>query len=85
MEQWGATSASVLTMLPKWVRRRHTLFFICFCFCYICVLPPFVTAASGGTAYVGQLAMAVLRHPTGQVLFATWFAALAGLAAWYLM
>ena len=29
--------------------------------------------------------MAVLRHPTGQVLFATWFAALAGLAAWYLM
>lgn len=42
-------------------------------------------AASGGTAYVGQLAMAVLRHPTGQVLFATWFAALAGLAAWYLM
>lgn len=36
-------------------------------------------------AYVGQLAMAVLRHPTGQVLFATWFAALAGLAAWYLM
>lgn len=42
-------------------------------------------AASGGTAYFGQLAMAVLRHPTGQVLFATWFAALAGLAAWYLM
>uniref|UniRef100_A0A3Q0SHN9 heme oxygenase (biliverdin-producing) n=1 Tax=Amphilophus citrinellus TaxID=61819 RepID=A0A3Q0SHN9_AMPCI len=31
------------------------------------------------------LAMAALRHPTGQVLFATWFAALAGLAAWYLM
>ncbi|XP_054462964.1 heme oxygenase 2 [Anoplopoma fimbria] len=42
-------------------------------------------AASGGTAYASQLAMAVLRHPTGQVLFATWFAALAGLAAWYLM
>lgn len=42
-------------------------------------------AASGGSAYVSQLAMAVLRHPTGQVLFATWFAALAGLAAWYLM
>lgn len=42
-------------------------------------------AASGGTAYLGQLTMAVLRHPTGQVLFATWFAALAGLAAWYLM
>ncbi|XP_074512767.1 heme oxygenase 2 [Sebastes fasciatus] len=41
--------------------------------------------ASSGTAYAGQLAMAVLRHPTGQVLFATWFAALAGLAAWYLM
>lgn len=45
----------------------------------------FFPAASGGTAYVSQLAMAVLRHPTGQVLFATWFAALAGLAAWYLM
>ncbi|XP_068606576.1 heme oxygenase 2 [Brachionichthys hirsutus] len=42
-------------------------------------------AASGGTAYVSQLAVALLRHPTGQVLFATWFAALAGLAAWYLM
>lgn len=42
-------------------------------------------AASGGTAYVCQVAMAVLRHPTGQVLCATWFAALAGLAAWYLM
>ncbi|PWA33854.1 hypothetical protein CCH79_00018735, partial [Gambusia affinis] len=38
-------------------------------------------AASGGTAYFGQLVMAALRHPTGQVLFATWFAALAGLAA----
>ncbi|KAM8845490.1 heme oxygenase 2 isoform 2-T4 [Spinachia spinachia] len=43
------------------------------------------TAASGGAAYASQLAMAVLRHPTGQVLVATWFAALAGLAAWYLM
>lgn len=42
-------------------------------------------AASGGTTYACQLAMALLRHPTGQVLFATWFAALAGLAAWYLM
>ncbi|XP_067089195.1 heme oxygenase 2 [Osmerus mordax] len=43
------------------------------------------TAASGGSAYACQLAMAVLRHPTGQVLFAAWVAALAGLAAWYLM
>uniref|UniRef100_A0A1A8CR97 heme oxygenase (biliverdin-producing) n=1 Tax=Nothobranchius kadleci TaxID=1051664 RepID=A0A1A8CR97_NOTKA len=42
-------------------------------------------AASGGKAYMCQLVMAVLRHPTGQVLCATWFAALAGLAAWYLM
>lgn len=49
-------------------------------FCLCCI-----TAASGGTAYFGQLVMAALRHPTGQVLFATWFAALAGLAAWYLM
>lgn len=43
------------------------------------------TAAGGGTAYAGQLAMAALRHPTGQVLFAAWVAALAGLAAWYFM
>ncbi|XP_053707689.1 heme oxygenase 2 [Synchiropus splendidus] len=42
-------------------------------------------AATGGTAYACQVAMAMLRNPTGQVLFATWFAALAGLAAWYLM
>nr|XP_057904777.1 heme oxygenase 2 [Doryrhamphus excisus]XP_057904778.1 heme oxygenase 2 [Doryrhamphus excisus]XP_057904779.1 heme oxygenase 2 [Doryrhamphus excisus] len=42
-------------------------------------------AATGGTAYACQLAAAVIRHPTGQVLIATWFAALAGLAAWYLM
>ncbi|KAF0032707.1 hypothetical protein F2P81_014997 [Scophthalmus maximus] len=49
---------------------------------------PYYTAkmgASVGTTYACQLFMAVLRHPTGQVLFATWFAALAGLAAWYLM
>lgn len=43
------------------------------------------TAASGGAVYAGQLAMAVLRNPTGQVLFAAWVAALAGLAAWYFM
>ncbi|XP_049601555.1 heme oxygenase 2 isoform X1 [Syngnathus scovelli] len=42
-------------------------------------------AATGGTAYAYQLAMAILRHPTGQVLIAAWFAALAGVAAWYLM
>ncbi|KAG7460167.1 hypothetical protein MATL_G00218430 [Megalops atlanticus] len=42
-------------------------------------------AASGGTAYVCQMAMAALRHPTGQVLLAAWVAAIAGLAAWYLM
>ncbi|XP_019734824.1 heme oxygenase 2 [Hippocampus comes] len=42
-------------------------------------------AASGGMAYACQLAMAILRHPTGQVLIATWFAVLAGLVAWYLM
>lgn len=43
------------------------------------------TAASGGSALACQMAMAVLRHPTGQVLFAAWVAALAGLAAWYFM
>ncbi|KAM7371981.1 hypothetical protein PAMP_009181 [Pampus punctatissimus] len=42
-------------------------------------------AATSGSAYACQLATAVLQHPTGQVLFATLFAALAGLAAWYLM
>ncbi|XP_034047083.1 heme oxygenase 2-like [Thalassophryne amazonica] len=42
-------------------------------------------AASGGTACVCQLAMTVLRHPAGQVLFATLFAVLAGLAARYFM
>lgn len=52
--------------------------------CWPCSLSS-VSAASGGSAYVGQLAMAVLRHPTGQVLFAAWVAALAGLAAWYFM
>ncbi|XP_010862614.2 heme oxygenase 2 isoform X1 [Esox lucius] len=41
--------------------------------------------ASGGSAYVSQLAMAALRHPTGQVLFAALVAALAGFAAWYFM
>lgn len=55
----------------------------CINLCFSC--SPCVPAASGGTAYVSQLMMAVLRHPTGQVLCATWFAALAGLAAWYLM
>ncbi|CAL8304059.1 unnamed protein product [Merluccius merluccius] len=43
------------------------------------------TAARSGTEYACQVAMAVLRHPTGQVLFAAWVAVLAGLAAWYLM
>lgn len=41
-------------------------------------------AATGGTAYISQLALAVLQHPTGQVLVATWFAALVGFVAWYL-
>lgn len=51
--------------------------------CVLCVLV--LPAASGGTAYFCQLATAVLQHPTGQVLLATWFAAMAGLVAWYLM
>ncbi|KAG7261805.1 LOW QUALITY PROTEIN: hypothetical protein CRUP_037411 [Coryphaenoides rupestris] len=42
-------------------------------------------AASGGAEYAGQVAMAMLRHPTGQVLLAAWVALLAGLTAWYLM
>lgn len=85
-EHWEGTSASVLTMQLKWVYIRGAM--LCVFVLYVLMLvflPPSVAAASGGTAYIGQLAMAVLRHPTGQVLFATWFAALAGLAAWYLM
>lgn len=31
------------------------------------------------------MGMTILRHPTAQVLLAAWVAALAGLAAWYLM
>lgn len=67
------------------IHQTHHVLCFRFIYAYVGVLPPSVAAASGGTAYIGQLAMAVLRHPTGQVLFATWFAALAGLAAWYLM
>lgn len=43
------------------------------------------TAATGGSAYICQMAMSVLKNPSGQVLLAAWIAALAGLAAWYLM
>ncbi|XP_059417918.1 heme oxygenase 2 [Carassius carassius] len=42
-------------------------------------------AASGGSSYICHLAMTVLKHPSGQVILAAWIAALAGLAAWYLM
>ncbi|KTF72271.1 hypothetical protein cypCar_00042396 [Cyprinus carpio] len=43
------------------------------------------TAASGGSSYICQMAKTVLKNPSGQVLLAAWIAALAGLAAWYLM
>lgn len=42
-------------------------------------------AASGGASFACQMGMTILRHPTAQVLLAAWVAALAGLAAWYLM
>lgn len=42
-------------------------------------------AASGGSSYVYQMAAALLRSPTGQVLLAAWIAALAGLVAFYLI
>lgn len=42
-------------------------------------------AAGGGSSYICQMASAVIRHPTGQVLLAAWIAALAGLVAWYLI
>ncbi|XP_055050866.1 heme oxygenase 2-like [Misgurnus anguillicaudatus] len=42
-------------------------------------------AASGGSACIFQMAVSVLKSPSGQVLLAAWIAALAGFAAWYLM
>ncbi|XP_046900159.1 heme oxygenase 2a [Hypomesus transpacificus] len=42
-------------------------------------------AASGNTSPLCQMAMMLLQHPTCQVVLATWVAAVAGLAAWYLM
>ncbi|XP_030637382.1 heme oxygenase 2a [Chanos chanos] len=42
-------------------------------------------AAGGNATYACQLAKMLLRHPTVQVVLATWVAAVAGLAAWYLM
>jgi len=42
-------------------------------------------AASGNPSYACQLAMTLLRHPTCQLVLASWVAAFAGLAAWYLM
>ncbi|MGH0168658.1 UNVERIFIED_CONTAM: hypothetical protein FKN15_055077 [Acipenser sinensis] len=43
------------------------------------------TAVCGGSACVCHMAMAVLRHPTGQVMMSACIALLAGFAAWYLM
>uniref|UniRef100_A0A3B3RW07 Heme oxygenase 2a n=1 Tax=Paramormyrops kingsleyae TaxID=1676925 RepID=A0A3B3RW07_9TELE len=42
-------------------------------------------AACGGTSYACQMGKALLRHPTGQVMLATWVAVVAGLVAWYFM
>jgi len=42
-------------------------------------------AASGNPSYACQLALTLLRHPTCQLVLASWVAAFAGLAAWYLM
>lgn len=42
-------------------------------------------AVSGNTAYACQFAKMLLRQSTVQVILATWVAAVAGLAAWYLM
>ncbi|XP_057673566.1 heme oxygenase 2 [Corythoichthys intestinalis] len=43
------------------------------------------TAAADGTTHACQLAMAMLHHPSGQVLVAICVALLASLVAWYLM
>ncbi|XP_051569237.1 heme oxygenase 2-like [Myxocyprinus asiaticus] len=50
-----------------------------------CPYPAAKKAASGGSTYICQMAMIVLKNPSAQVLLAAWIAALAGLAAWYLM
>ncbi|XP_006637092.2 heme oxygenase 2 [Lepisosteus oculatus] len=42
-------------------------------------------AAGGGSSYACQVAVALLRHPMGQVLMAACVAVLAGVAAWYAM
>ena len=41
--------------------------------------------ASDNTNFACQLAMMLLRHAVGQMVLASWAAAVAGLAAWYLM
>ncbi|XP_055074001.2 heme oxygenase 2a [Misgurnus anguillicaudatus] len=42
-------------------------------------------AVSGNTTYACQFAKTLIQQPTIQLMLATWVAALAGLAAWYLM
>lgn len=42
-------------------------------------------AASGNPTYACQLALTLLRHPTCQLVLASWVAAFAGLFAWYIM
>lgn len=88
------TSANVHTSLPKWVNliqlcvlEKNTLGnnVIIDVTCLFCCALLLAVAASGGSAYVYQMAAALLRNPTGQVLLAAWIAALAGLVAWYLI
>lgn len=45
----------------------------------------FCLAVSGNTTYACDFAKMLLRQSTVQVILATWVAAVAGLAAWYLM
>lgn len=77
-------------MLPKWVSLRQKSVLNTFekkplndMLNTLCSLSYYILAASGGSAYIYQMAAAVLRNPTAQVILAAWIAALAGLVAWY--
>lgn len=85
------TSASVRTTLPKQVNwPAHVFLATAYSDAVKTTLNVkiyvfLVSAATGGSAFIYQMAMGVLKNPSGQVLLAAWIAALAGLAAWYLM
>ncbi len=56
-----------------------------FCSLYSTASLIFCLAVSGNMTYACHFAKMLLRQSTVQVILATWVAAVAGLAAWYLM